>query len=425
MIASNNVTRSSAFTAWDVMPYFHPVGIDLGTTNSAVACIDEDDATQMIRQATGETLVPSVVFFGQDEILVGGEAKRAGRLEPDQMAEAAKRDMGKRHYQRPILGKWIPSEVIQSCILRNLRTLIVEFLGDSHKAVITVPAYFDEARRKATANAGQISGLDVLDIVNEPTAAALAFGEQLGYLDATGTPRDALTLVVYDLGGGTFDVTAVHLKQGEIVTMATDGDAELGGVDWDLRIVDFLLENFQQRFSDSPEIDKPTMMRARYAAEEAKHTLTDRPEAEIIFEWGGRTLEITLTRDKFETLTVDLLERTAFTTRQMLKSAGLLWSDIDRLLLVGGSSRMPMVRTSLENMSGLIPDANVHPDEAVARGAAIYAQHLLVEKNIQSTVRQLAITDVNAHSLGIEGINQDTLRKENVRTDSQELGAAR
>ena len=395
------------------MSKFQPIGIDLGTTNSAVAYIDEDGITQMIPLPTGEVLTSSVVFFGQGEILVGEEAKRAGRLEPDQFAEAAKRDMGKRHYQRPILGKWIPSEVIQSCILRRLRAQIADSMGDSHKVVITVPAYFDEARRKATADAGQIGGLDVLDIVNEPTAAALAFGEQLGYLDASGTPRDALTLVVYDLGGGTFDVTAVKLTQGEIVTLATDGDAELGGIDWDLRIAEFVLDAYRQKFPLAPKVDKAGTMQVRHLAEEAKHTLTDRLEAEILFDWGGNALEVTLTRVKFEELTADLLERTAFTTRQMLRSAGLLWSDVDRLLMVGGSSRMPMVRTMLAIMSQLAPDANVDPDEAVARGAAIYAQHLLVTNNMQSAACQLAITDVNAHSLGVEGINQETLRKEN------------
>jgi molecular chaperone DnaK len=158
------------------MSYFHPVGIDLGTTLSAAAVIDQEGASKMLRHREGKALVPSVVFFGDGDVVVGEAAKRAGRLEPEQVAYAAKRDMGKSHYQRPIRGKMVPSEVIQSCILRKLRAQIIDIIGGSHKAVITVPAYFDEARRKATADAGQISGLDVLDIVNEPTAAALAFG---------------------------------------------------------------------------------------------------------------------------------------------------------------------------------------------------------------------------------------------------------
>ena len=395
------------------MSYFHPVGIDLGTTLSAAALIDQEGASKMLCHPEGKTLVPSVVYFGEGEILVGEAAKRAGHLKPEQVAYEAKRDMGKPHYQRPIRGKMIPSEVIQSCILRKMRAQIIDIIGGSHKAVITVPAYFDEARRKATADAGQISGLDVLDIVNEPTAAALAFGEQLGYINATGAPRDPLTLMVYDLGGGTFDATVVRLDEGEIVTLATDGDSELGGVDWDLRVVDFLLEKFRQRFADAPEIDEAGMNQARDAAQAAKHALTDQLETKIVFDCAGRKLEVTLTRSEFESLTANLLERTMFTTRQTLKAAGLLWKDVDRLLLVGGSSRMPMVRTAMETMSGLVPDANVSPDEAVARGAAIYAQHLLAVKNIQSSVHQLSITDVNAHSLGIEGINQASLRKEN------------
>ena len=395
------------------MAYFHPVGIDLGTTLSAAALIDQEGASKMLRHREGKALVPSVVFFGDGDVVVGEAAKRAGRLEPEQVAYAAKRDMGKSHYQRPIRGKMVPSEVIQSCILRKLRAQIIDIIGGSHKAVITVPAYFDEARRKATADAGQISGLDVLDIVNEPTAAALAFGEQLGYINAAGAPRDPLTLLVYDLGGGTFDATVVRLDEGEIVTLATDGDAELGGVDWDLRIVDFLVGKFRERFKDAPKIDESGMNQARDIAQATKHALTDELEAAMVFDYAGRKLEVALARSEFESLAANLLERTLFTTRQTLKAAGLLWSDVDRLLLVGGSSRMPMVRRALETMSGLVPDTNVSPDEAVARGAAIYAQHLLAVKNIQSSVHQLSITDVNAHSLGIEGINQASLRKEN------------
>ena len=228
------------------VPAIYPVGIDLGTTQSAAAVIDEQGASQMICDARGEMLTPSVALFKGDEIVVGRDAERGRRSAPNDIAEMAKRDMGQSRFRHAVKGRFLPPEVIQAYILRKLRGDIVTALGEDYRVVISVPAYFDEPRRKATADAGMMSGLEMLDIVNEPTAAALAFGERLGYLDIHGAPRNALTLLVYDLGGGTFDVTIVRLEPDGATTLATDGDAQLGGYDWDMRLVEQVIDHCQR-----------------------------------------------------------------------------------------------------------------------------------------------------------------------------------
>ena len=236
------------------MPHDKPIGIDLGTTNSAMAWIDETGRSAMIGNAEGEVITPSVVFFSDAEVVVGKNARTAITSHPEMVAQWVKRDMGSPFYSHPIRGHYLPPEVIQACILRKLRTDVVRCLGPDVQAVITVPAYFDEMRRKATADAGVMAGLRVLDIVNEPTAAALAFGESLGYLSPGGGipggppagpgPRQELNVLVYDLGGGTFDATLLHLSAGKVRTLATDGDVQLGGHDWDQRLVDYAAESF-------------------------------------------------------------------------------------------------------------------------------------------------------------------------------------
>lgn len=396
------------------MSLAHAVGIDLGTTYSAVARVDETGRTSMVRNAEGELLTPSVVLFDHDETIVGKEAKKASPLYPGQVAECAKRDMGSEAYSRTIGGQSLPPEVIQACILRKLRRDVATVVGDAFKCVITVPAYFDEIRRKRTQDAGEMAGLDVLDIVNEPTAAALAFGEQLGYLSDVGAPLRELNVLVYDLGGGTFDVTLIQLKPGEITTLATDGDVQLGGYDWDERLVNYAAGVFQQRFGIDPRVDESSLAKLRVEVEQAKHTLTARDQAAVRVECQGQTLEVAITRALFEELTSDLLERTSYTTRQLLNTTGLAWANVDSLLLVGGSSRMPMVSNMLYGLSGKQPDRSVNPDEAVARGAAIFADYLLSVRGESARAAKINVTDVNAHSLGIEGINNETLRKENV-----------
>jgi len=391
-----------------------PVGIDLGTTYSAAAWVDPSGRSQMVTNAEGDLLTPSIVWFDRAEVLVGKDARSATTVKPDEVAELVKRDMGQPVYSHPIRGELLPPEVIQACILRKLRNDVVAALGPELKAVITVPAYFDEPRRKATADAGELAGLSVLDIVNEPTAAALAFGETLGYLSPTEGPEEEITLLVYDLGGGTFDVTLLKLTPGHIQTIATDGDVQLGGHDWDGRLVDYVAESFLKSHQVDPRDDPAGKNRLYNAVIEAKHTLSARNRASVRIDYQNKASEIQITRRQFNEMTADLLERTAYTTRQLLAEAGLRWEAVSRVLLVGGSTRMPMVSEMLQQITGMVPDRTVHPDEAVARGAALYAGYLLAGEAEGGWQPSFQVTNVNAHSLGVEGIDQETLRKKNV-----------
>ena len=395
------------------MPFDKPIGIDLGTTNSAIAWVDGAGRSAMIPNAEGELITPSVVYFSESEVVVGKNARTAITAHPDMVAQWVKRDMGATYYSHPIHGHFLPPEVIQACILRKLKADLVRTVGTETQAVITVPAYFDEMRRKATADAGEMAGLRVLDIVNEPTAAAIAFGEALGYLTALGQERQQLNVMVYDLGGGTFDVTLLRLGAGKVQTLATDGDVQLGGHDWDQRLVDYAAECFMKSHKIDPRQDPATLNRLFLDAMEAKHTLSARSRAVIQINFQNRFLETTVAREQFEEMSADLLERTSYTSRQLLGVAGLEWKDVQRVLLVGGSTRMPMVARMLQTLSGLPPDRTVNPDEAVARGAALYAKHLLAARG-GAGPSTFQVTNVNAHSLGVEGIDTDTLRKRNV-----------
>ena len=388
------------------------IGIDLGTTNSAVAWIDEKGHSAMIASQEGELLTPSVVLFEDDATIVGKAARAASTVHPDQVAQWVKRDMGYQVYHQPIRGEYFPPAVIQACILRKLKDDIVAELDTPGHSVITVPAYFDEPRRKGTADAGDMAGLTVLDIVNEPTAAALAFGERLGYLTQSGATTKEMTVLVYDLGGGTFDATLLHMSPGNVQTLATDGDVQLGGHDWDLRLIDYAAERFIQSGGDDPRADSASLGRLYMAIEEAKHTLSARSRATVRIDHGGHSHSLDITRQQFADLSADLLERTAYTTKQVLTEGGVSWNKLSRILLVGGSTRMPMVAEKLEQMSGMRVDRTVNPDEAVARGAAIYAKFLLNQRAGRQTGFQ--VSNVNSHSLGIEGIDPETLRKTNV-----------
>jgi molecular chaperone DnaK len=395
------------------MPHERAVGIDLGTTFSAAAWVDESGHTSVVRNTEGDLLTPSVVLFADKEVIVGKEARTAAMVEPNLVAEWVKRDMGLPYYRRPIHGKKLPPEVIQACILQKLKAEIVRTLGGVDRVVITVPAYFDEPRRQRTCDAGEMAGLKVLDIVNEPTAAALAFGEMLGYLTADEAPKQAMTILVYDLGGGTFDATLLRLAPGHIQTIATDGDVQLGGHDWDMRLVEYVADRFKRFHKRDPREDPVAVNRILASAIDAKHALSVRDRTTIRVEWAGQTIEVPITREQFEEMTADLLERTRYTTRQLLAAAKMTWKDVTRLLLVGGSTRMPMVVEMLRQLSGKEPDHTVNPDEAVARGAALYAAYLLAKEKGADVHADLDITNVNSHSLGVEGIDPDTFRKKN------------
>lgn len=388
------------------------VGIDLGTTYSAMAWVNETGHSALVPNDEGDLLTPSVVLFDDDGIIVGKEAKKVAILYPDRVAACVKRDMGKPVYSKPIGRQYLPPEVIQSYILKKLHTAITRVTGPDHAVVITVPAYFDEPRRKATWQAGELAGLRVLDIVNEPTAAALAFGEDLGYLNRDGGVREPMNVMVYDLGGGTFDVTLIDLQTGNLRTIATDGEVELGGHDWDMRMVDFMADVFQREHGEDPRLSPFTLQRMLAEAEESKHTLSARSRTIIHLTHNDKTSHIVLSRELFEQQTADLLERTRYTTRQLLATAGLQWKDIGRVLLTGGSTRMPMVARMLKELTGIEPDRSVNPDEAVARGAALYAEYLMAHQGAGQQP-SFEVTNVNAHSLGVEAVDPSTGRKRN------------
>src|SRR5208337_4535184 len=387
------------------------VGIDLGTTYSVIAHLDSMGRPWTIANAEGDLTTPSVVLFDRESVVVGKEAVNAMALEPKHVAQFVKGEMGNPFYSRPINGERLPPEVIQSFILRKLKEDAEKKLGVVRKAVVTVPAFFNEPRRKATQDAGQLAGLEVIDIINEPTAAAIAYGVQRGFLTAKGEAKQAEMILVYDLGGGTFDVTLMQIEGNAYRTIATAGDVYLGGIDWDRRIVDHVAQHFKDRYHGIDPREHPAgadgLLRK---AEEAKRSLSARETAKIIYTHAGYNIALSLSRQEFESLTADLLDRTRFTTTNLLREAGMNVMDVTRVILVGGSTRMPMVGAMLERELGIKPDRSLSVDEAVAHGAAIYAGLLLANKSIGTDI---TVCNVNSHSLGVLGIEPATGRKRN------------
>jgi len=387
------------------------VGIDLGTTYSVVARLDERGRPATLVNSEGDRITPSVVLFDGDDVVVGKEALKAMATEADQVAECSKRDMGHRVFRKVFEGKQYPPEVIEAWILNKLRSDAAAQIGSCEKVVVTVPAYFDEVRRKATQDAGYMAGLDVLDIINEPTAAAVSFGFQQGFLNEEGGSDEPRRILVYDLGGGTFDVTVMEIRGTEFVALATDGDVSLGGYDWDQRLVDIVAENFVRDHYVDPREDPSTAGKLWRECEDAKRTLSARSKASVACDYKGFASRVEITREQFEGATQDLLDRTRFTCEQTLKAAGLQWADIERVLLVGGSTRMPRVRQMLKEISGQEPDSSVAADEAVAHGAALRAGLILAQRRGEKGA--FKIKNVNSHSLGVVGTDPQTKRKRN------------
>ncbi len=398
-----------------VEPSSIAIGIDLGTTYSASAYLDGHGRPTTIMNATGDLTTPSIVLFDSEGPVVGKEAFMAAGMEPEKVAILAKRDMGNAVYRRKINNEHLPPEVINSIILRSLKADAERKLGPISKAVITVPAYFDEARRRATMDAGRLAGLEVLDIINEPTAAAIAYGYQVGFLDKTGQFQSGkpMRVLVYDLGGGTFDVTVLEINGTDFKTIATDGDVTLGGADWDERILDTAAERFKQAHREDPRDNPHSFTELWFACETAKKTLSERNKASIYINYLGLRMKVDISRDEFEEATSPLLGRTRTTTEIVLRQAGLRWADIDTVLLVGGSTRMPMVARMLQEVTGKQPERSVSPDEAVAHGAALYANLLLRQQNRNTSAPAFSITNVNSHSLGIVGLDPQTGRRKN------------
>jgi len=370
------------------------VGIDLGTTNSVVAAIDEAGVPVVITLAEGSRLCPSVVGFSKTgERLVGQLAKRQAITNPDRTISSIKRQMGTR-YKVSIDGKEFSPEEISAMILTKLRADAEGFLGEPvTDAVITVPAYFSNAQREATKQAGKIAGLEVVRIVNEPTAAALAYGQ-----DKTGEQ----TVLVWDLGGGTFDVSILELDNGVFEVRATSGDTHLGGDDWDIRIIDWMTAEFKKETGIDLTKDRMAMQRLKEAAEKAKIELSTLMTASVNLPFisstpeGPAHLELTLTRAQLEEMTQDLIERMIGPTTQAMNDSKLTPKDIQKVLLVGGMTRMPVVQERVRTMFGQEPHKGVNPDEIVAQGAAIQAGIL------GGQVTSVVLLDVTPLSMGIE-----------------------
>lgn len=380
------------------------VGIDLGTTFSVVASLDHDGKPVTVPNDEGGLSTPSVVYFDTDCTVVGEEAVNASEFAPERAARFTKRDIGNDSISNKILGHSFPPEIVLGLILEKLKNDAELKIGPFSNAVITVPAYFNEPRRKATQDAGRLAGIEVLDIINEPTAAALAFGVTSGFVDDQGHAKKAERVLVYDLGGGTFDVTLMEIEGATFNTIATAGDVHLGGMDWDGRIMHHLADAFEKEHQLDPRSDLSARQKLLQLASRAKKTLTSREQAQVRFAMNGKNSVLSISRSEFESITEDLVERTRMTVRRLLKDSQFEWSQVTRLLLVGGSTRMPMIQSMLKSESGLPCDRSLSPDEAVAHGAAIYAQNIL-SKN-QSP--KLTISNVNSHDLGVLGRDPQT-----------------
>ncbi|MCD8501260.1 MAG: molecular chaperone DnaK [Bacillaceae bacterium] len=367
------------------------IGIDLGTTNSCVAVMEGGEAT-VIPNPEGNRTTPSVVAFKNGERLVGEVGKRQAITNPNTI-QSIKRYMGTDH-KVEVEGKSYTPQEISAIILQKLKEDAEAYLGEKvTKAVITVPAYFNDSQRQATKDAGKIAGLEVERIVNEPTAAALAYGLE---------KEEEQTILVFDLGGGTFDVSILELAEGFFEVKATSGDNELGGDDFDQVIIDHLVAEFKKENSIDLAKDKMALQRLKDAAEKAKKDLSGVTSTQISLPFitadatGPKHLELTLTRAKFEELSSDLVERTLAPTRRALQDAGLSASEIDKVVLVGGSTRIPAVQEAIKKLTGQDPHKGVNPDEVVALGAAVQAGVLTGE------VKDVVLLDVTPLSLGIE-----------------------
>jgi molecular chaperone DnaK len=410
-------------TAWSGL-----IGIDLGTTYSCVAHLSRDGVPATIPNREGDLITPSCILFDESgSLVVGAEAKRMECILPDRTVVCVKRDMGETYYSKLIAGEQYRPEVLSALILKRLRADAETRLGHVDCAVITVPAYFDDTRRKATQDAARLAGLPVLDLLNEPTAAALAYAYEERLRRTGGIAKLAqeldsrpLTALVYDLGGGTFDVSVVRMTGSKFETLATDGDVRLGGRDWDQALVDYASEQFLRQYETDPRLDPESLAALFLAAEQAKHSLSVRATTRLAVTHEGRRLPLEISRELFEQLTLPLLTRTEMTTELVLEAAEIDWSQIDRVLLVGGMTRSPQVRSMIKRISGLEPDASLAADEVVAHGAVIHGA-LLLARGVTVPPNhplgpwvKLEVIDVNSHALGIAIRGDDDIYRNSI-----------
>lgn len=388
------------------------IGIDLGTTFSAAAHIDAYGKPQIVANAESERITPSVILFDGANAIVGTIAKNSSVGEPEKIVDFVKREMGKskEQFHREFGGKIYSAEELSALILKKLKADAEKFLGESvTDAVITVPAYFNDAERTATITAGQLAGLNVLQIINEPTAGALAYG--LDKLD-----QDQ-TVFVFDLGGGTFDVTIMRIHEHKIEMLATNGDHRLGGKDWDDVIVNMVADEFDKCHGENPLLDLQSYQDLQSRALAAKIQLSSRKRTTIVHHHNGKSVKLELTREEFEKSTRHLIEKCKTICEMVMQEAKMKWDKVDKMLLVGGMTRMPMVRTMISELtpSPIVDDVN--PDEAVALGAAIQAvlsmlreEDVTGERVLAEVTRQqfssregglIQVTNITSHTLGV------------------------
>ncbi len=382
------------------------IGIDLGTTYSAIAVLSEEGVPSILPNREGDRITPSVIYFQDDgSALVGGMAKRSASVNPLDTVDFIKRQMGNPDYRFDApSGESHTPESLSALILKRLKEDAELYLGDDavKDVVITVPAYFDDAKRRATKDAGRIAGLNVIRVLNEPTAAALAYGAEGG--------QDG-TVLVFDLGGGTFDVTVMKIQGRSFDVIGTDGLHELGGKDWDDRVLSWLNAQFQDL--GGPDLTETFESEAmlREKAEAAKRMLSQTETAKVPISAGGLTKTISLTRQTFEELTSDLLNQARDMTASLVEELGLRWSDIDKILLVGGSTRMAAVPRMLEQLSGKAPSRFGNPDEVVALGAAIQAG--LEASTARHEPPRFVVEDVTSQGLGVIALDADNGEERN------------
>ena len=388
------------------------VGIDLGTTFCAVAHIDAYGKPQIIPNSESERITASVILFDGASVIVGSLAKNNSVAEAERIVDFVKREIGKpkEQFHREFNGKVYSAEELSALILRKLKADAEKYLKEPvTDAVITVPAYFNDAERTATITAGQLAGFNVLQIINEPTSAALAYG--LDKLD------EDQTVFVFDLGGGTFDVTIMRIKGHEIEMLATNGDHRLGGKDWDDVIVNQIAQEFDQAHGENPLLDLQSYQDLQSRALAAKIQLSSRARTAIVHNHNGKTVKVELTREEFEVMTRHLVEKCKTICEMVLQEAKMNWSEINKVLLVGGMTRMPMVRKMISQLSSVPVVDDVNPDEAVAVGAAIQAILSLLHEEEVSGVRTLPedtrqqfssreggliqVTNITSHTLGV------------------------
>jgi molecular chaperone DnaK len=408
------------------MPFHegNTIGIDLGTTYSALAQVNTEGKPVTIHNSDDKPITPSVVLLGEDgHVLVGPSFERISIEDPSHIVEAIKRQMGNKDFYIVYQNKRLTPEFISALIMKKLKQDCEKRIGPIANAVITVPYYFNDVRRKATQDAGKIAGLNVVDILNEPTAATLAYAWIKGELGRSDLRMKEKTILVYDLGGGTFDVTVVRYTPTNFRVLATDGDVMLGGLDWTQRIVDHVCEQFKRKFAEDPRENPETLRAFTQECEDAKRQLSTRSQVPISLYYKGKTLTVSLTRGDFERMTADLLQRTKDTSELVLQQAKVDPRELDDVIMAGGSTYMPVVEQMLKEVCHREPSRDVIPEEAVAQGAAIHAAILEAKetggrgrlgKAVVDRLRSVNTTDVNSHSLGVQITDpMDPTRKSN------------